>query len=283
MKEKILEKWLYLAGFFAVSLSALILLFLTYFSLPLFYPSVLKNILSFEWQPLYGKYGILPMAFTSLALAVLAVALAFPVGLGLSCLLSGLAPPFLTKIGDVVIRFMTSIPTVIYGFVSIFLLIPFVRDISEKGSGFCLLSAVFVLSILILPTIVLLTSDSFKSVPKRYLESTKSLGFSPIQELIYVIIPHSKFGIINALVLGFGRAVGDTMIALMLAGNAAQVPHSFFDSVRALTAQIALVLASDTESLTFKSIFASGLILFIMMLLASLGSYYIIYKKRSGG
>ena len=150
MKEKILERWLYLAGFFAVSLSALIFLFLIYFSLPLFYPSVLKNLLSFEWQPLSGKYGILPMALTSVALAVLAVSLAFPIGLGLSCLLSGLAPPFLTRIGDVVIRFMTSIPTVIYGFVSIFLLIPFVRDISEKGSGFCLLSAVFVLSILTL-------------------------------------------------------------------------------------------------------------------------------------
>jgi phosphate transport system permease protein len=280
MKDKILERCLYLAGLFAVSLSVLILFFLIYFSLPLFQPAILKNILSFEWQPLYGKFGILPMALTSIILAVLAVTIALPIGLGISCLLSSLANKDIAKIGDILIRFMTSIPTVIYGFVSIFVLIPFIRDISGKGSGFCLLSAIFVLSILILPTMVLLISDSFKSVPKSYIESSKALGFTPIQELIYIIIPYSKFGIINAVILGFGRAIGDTMIALMIAGNAAQVPYSFFDSVRTLTAQIALVLASDTESLTFKSIFASGLILFIFMLLASLSSYFIIHKKR---
>lgn len=280
MKEKILERWLYLAGLFAVSLSAFILLFLIYFSFPLFKPAILRNILSLEWQPLYGKYGILQMAITSIVLAVLAVTLALPIGLGISCLLSGIAHKGIARIGDIVIRFMTSIPTVIYGFVSIFLLIPFIRDISGKGSGFCLLSAIFVLSILILPTIVLLISDSFKNVPKSYIDTTKALGFTPIQELIYIIMPYSKFGIINAVILGFGRAVGDTMIALMLAGNAAQLPYSFFDSVRTLTAQIALVLASDTESLTFKSIFASGLILFLFMLLASLSSYFILHKKR---
>lgn len=279
MKEKIIEKWLIIAGLFAVSLSALILLFLIYFSLPLFNPAVLKNILSFQWEPVHGKYGITAMGLTSIVLAVSAVLLALPVGLGISCLLAGLAPRKIAKAGHTIISFMTSIPTVIYGFVSVFLLVPFVRNIFQRGSGFCLLSAVPVLSILILPTIVLLISDSFKNIPRTHKESAQALGFTPVQEFIHVIIPSCKYGIMNALILGFGRAVGDTMIALMLAGNAPQIPNSLFNSVRTLTAQIALVLASDTQSLAFKSIFTSGLILFIIMLFVSIGSYLVLYRR----
>jgi phosphate transport system permease protein len=280
MKDTIIERWLLTAGFFAVSLSVLILLFLLYFSLPLLNPEVLKKILSLEWNPVQGEYGILPMVLTSAVLAGAAVMLAIPVGLGISCLITGLAPKKTARAGYIIISFMTSIPTVIYGFVSIFLLVPFVRNVFQKGSGFSLFTAIPVLSILILPTIVLLISDSFKNVPEIYREPSRALGFTPVQEFIHVIIPCSRYGIMNAFILGFGRAVGDTMIALMLAGNAPQVPDSLFNSVRTLTAHIALVLASDTESLAFKSIFTSGLILFIIMFFISIASYTILHKKR---
>ena len=280
MKDTIIERWLFTAGLFAVSLSLLILLFLLYFSLPLLNPEVLKNILSLEWNPVQGKYGILPMVLTSSVLAGAVVILAIPVGLGISCLIAGLAPKKIAGAGHVIISFMTSIPTVIYGFVSIFLLVPFIRNVFQKGSGFSLLTAIPVLSILVLPTVVLLISDSFKNVPEIYREPSRALGFTPVQEFIHVIIPSSRYGIMNAFILGFGRAVGDTMIALMLAGNAPQIPDSLFNSVRTLTAHIALVLASDTESLAFKSIFTSGLLLFIIMLFISIASYMILHRKR---
>lgn len=281
MKENIIRRWFFIAGFFTMCLSLLILLFLIYFSLPLFNLEILKNVLSFEWKPVYEKYGIMAMVLTSAALAGSAVIVAMPIGLGISCLIAGLAPPKIARAGHVVISFMTSIPTVIYGFVSIFLLVPFVRYVFRQGSGFCLLSAIPILSILILPTIVLLISDSFKNVPKTYKEVSKALGFTPAQEFIHIVIPHCRYGIINALVLGFGRSVGDTMIALMLAGNAPQIPDSLFNSVRTLTAHIALVLASDTQSLAFKSIFTAGLILFMIMFFISLSSYMILHTKRS--
>jgi len=279
-KKTLTENIFKLSGLFTVFLSLFILLFLFYFSLPLFKPDNFFSLLSFKWQPEENFYGILPMMLASIYISILATLISFGLSFGIAGLLIRNDLPKIKKILEIIIKFMTSIPTVIYGFIAIFLLVPLIRKIFVQGSGFCLFTAAIVLSVLILPTMVLLMGDTFRQVPKKYREAAVSLGFNKFQEFLYVVVPLSSYGIFNAFILGLGRASGDTLIALMLAGNAPQNPAHFFDAVRTLTAHIALVLASDTQSVAFKSIFASGLILFLFMFVISAMSYFLIEKRK---
>ncbi len=240
-----------------------ILGFLVYFCLPLADPARLAAVASCTWQPFQGQFGILPMVVGSLSLAAGALVLAFPMGVGICCLAHGLAPRAVARALLVLIHFMASIPTVIYAFVSVFLLVPLMRQWFERGSGFSLLSAALTLAVLVLPTIVLLIHIRFEQIDPPLRLASAALGFSPAGELLWVILPLSGRGLAAAAVLGFGRAIGDTMISLMVAGNAPQFPTSMLDSIRTLTAQIALVVATDSQTPAYHSIFACGLILFL--------------------
>jgi phosphate transport system permease protein len=239
-----------------------ILGFLSYFALPIFTEGHLAEILSWEWRPFQGRFGILPMTVGSLYLAIAAMALAYPLGLGLCGFAHGLGPRFLRGPVMGLIHFMTGIPTVIYGFVSVIFLVPLVRGAFPESTGSSWLTAALTLSLMILPTIVLLVHTQLQQVDARVRLVSAALGFSPAQTLLWVLRPLASRGLWAAAVLGFSRALGDTIIALMVAGNAPQVPHSLLDSIRTLTSHIALVVATDSTSQAYQSIFASGLILF---------------------
>jgi phosphate transport system permease protein len=282
--EKCAEKGFLFSAILSASITILILSFMIFFSFPIFKGGDIAAFFTLGWNPYEGKFGILPMMAGTGIIASLALFIATPFGIGCSALISvfskGSSGRFLRK----VVEFMTGIPTVIYGFVAIFLLVPFIREIFEKGTGMCVLSASIMLALLILPTIVLFLSDAFNSVPKGYIDAADSLGATPAQKLVYVIIPYAWKGIISGLVLAAGRAVGDTLIALMIAGNALQIPTGLDDAARTLTSHIALIIASDYESPEFKSIFLCGLILFvfttlIVLIMRSLGYFKILGKR----
>lgn len=239
-----------------------ILGFLVYFSLPLILQGQAGDILAWRWRPFQGDFGILPMVAGSLLLAFSALFLAYPLGVGLCGFAFSQQHKPWGRLVLAVVRLMTGIPTVVYGFVSVFLLVPLVRTWFERGSGFCWLTAGLTLSLLILPTIVLLIWSQLEQTTPETRLAAISLGFTPSQELLWVLFPQAFRGLAAAAVLGFGRAVGDTLVALMVAGNAPQIPHSPLDALRPLTAHIALVLATDSTSLAYGSVFASGLILF---------------------
>jgi len=253
------------SGFLSLAALAAIFLFLLVLSLPLFTQGHWGQILTSTWRPSQGQYGILPMAAGSLAVSVTAFALAYPLGVGLCLFACGTAPGFLRRLVVSVITFMTTIPTVVYGFVSVFLLVPLLRG-AVGGSGPSLLAAALTLSLLVLPTIVLFLYETMRDTEKRTRLTSASLGFSPLQALLLVVLPGSAAGLRSAAVLGYCRALSDTLIPLMLAGNAPQLPSSFLDSVRTLTAHIALVIATDNSSPAFHSLFACGLLLFAMSL-----------------
>ena len=245
------------------SLSVLfIFAFLVYFTLPLFQGGQLAQVFSWHWRPFQGQFGILPMIAGSIILASFAMVLAFPLGLGLSGFVYLYGHKPIGRMVLVVVQFMTSIPTVVYGFVAVFLLIPFLRTSFSGGTGFSWLAATLILSLLVLPTIVLLMHSQLSLVDANVRLAAVALGLSPSQEFLWVILPSMRRGLLSAGVLGFGRAMGDTLIALMLSGNAPQIPHSPLDAIRTLTAHIALVVATDSQSIAYHSIFASGLILF---------------------
>jgi phosphate transport system permease protein len=242
-----------------------ILLLIGYFCLHLFAWARLSQVLSWRWQPFAGEFGILPMCAGSFALSILALVLAFPPAIGICALVHVLSRGVFARFLLTLIHFMTSIPTVIIGFVSVFVLVPRIREWFAAGTGFSLLTAALALSVLILPTLVLVIHARLEQLDPLLRLSAKAMGLSPIQQMRYVLLPAAARGLAAAAVLGFGRAIGDTLISLRLAGNAAQFPGSIFASIRSLTAHIALVLATDSQSMAYQSVFASGLLLFLLM------------------
>jgi phosphate transport system permease protein len=159
------------------------------------------------------------------------------------------------------LRFMTAIPTVIYGFAAVFLLVPLIRN-ALGGSGFCWLAAGTMLAVQGVPTMTLIMNEAMRSVEEETFLTAAALGMTPLQNLSRVVIPTSRSGLISAGMLGFGRALGDTLLPTMLAGNAVQFARSPLDSMRTLTAHIGLVLSSDMgggENLSL--LLAGGLLL----------------------
>jgi len=279
-RERVLELGLAAAAVLASASVLALLLFLAWFCLPLLRGGHAAEILSWDWRPFHGAYGILPMVAGSLLLSVSALALAFPVALGICSFAHGLGPPRLARLVMAVVHLMTGIPTILYAFVSAMVLVPLVRGAVDVGSGYSLLTATLVLSVLILPTLVLLIHACWQGAGKDLRVTCAALGLTKAQELLRVLLPATWRGLAAAAILGFGRAIGDTMIALLLAGNAPQVPGSVLDSFRALTAHIALVIATDSQDATYASVFASGLILLLMTAGLSLSARLLHARSR---
>jgi phosphate ABC transporter permease subunit PstA len=262
--EHIVTALLFAASAVSVLCVAGILGFLAWFCLPLFEPGQLSGVLSWQWLPSSGRFGIMPMAVGSILLGGTALLLAYPLGLGLTLFAHGLGPSFAARPLMALVRLMTSVPTVVYGLASVFLLVPLLRAGFASTSGFCWLAAMLVLALLVLPTIVLVLDGQLRLVAPGLRLTAAALGLTRAQELAHLALPLCGRGLKTAAVLGFGRAVGDTLLPLMLSGNAAQVPAGPLASLRTLTAHIALVVATDSQSAAYTSLFACGALLFGM-------------------
>ncbi len=260
-----------LCALISAAIVGTIFIFLAYFSLPLFEDGQLGTLFSRSWQPFQGHFGILPMIAGSLCLSLSAMLLAYPMALGICLFAHGLGPRIPGKCILALVHFMTSIPTVVYGFVAVFLLIPTLRTTITTGSGFSWLAAMLTLAVLILPTIVLFIHTQFSMVEPLVRQTTEALGMTPAQRLLAVTLPLSTRGLLAGAVLGFGRAMGDTMIPLMLSGNAPLMPHSLMESLRTMTAHIALVVATDSQDSMYQSLFACAVILFLTTFAINLG------------
>ena len=268
--SSIREHFFLVAAVFSGLVTVALFCFLFILALPLLQSGQITELLFSPWAPENGKFGIYPMLKTSLLLATLSMLISFPISLGTSFIITNLAPIQLRRILLGMVRVMTGIPTVVYSFTALFLLVPLMRKVIGQGTGMSILSAAPVLALVIAPTMILFFVNSFKSVSKTYTLACDALGSSQIQKLLYVILPLAWPGIINGALLGFGRAMGDTMVSLMLAGNSVNIPESVTDSARSLTAHIALVLAFDFDSMEFKSVFVCGLFLYILTALLML-------------
>ena len=238
--------------------------FLLVFGLPLFKGGQFFALLGKPWAPGQGMYGFLPMIAGTTAISLLSLLAAFPISLGASFFLHSLAPPRFGKVLKRLVQFMTGIPTVIYGFLGVFLLVPIIREMFENGSGMCVLSASLMLGLLISPTMILFFSDGFAAVDRSYIQAARALGATRVQILLQVVLPNAWKGMAAGLIMALGRAMGDTLIALMIAGNAVSMPSSLLDPARTLTSHIALVSAADYHSMEFKSIFACGVTLYLL-------------------
>ena len=219
----------------------------------------------------------------SFALASLALLFSFPSALAIVLYL--LVEPkrgmrgFVHKVVSTIIRFMSAIPTVVYGFVAIFLLTPLIRD-GLGGSGLSLLTASVMLGFLILPTMVLIMQAGLRPYMEENSLCALALGLSKKRIFWHIILPIGKQSVLTAFILGFGRAIGDTLIPLMLAGNAPQVPVDILSSVRSLTSQMALVTSNEVGAAAYNSLFVCGALLVIIEILISVFLRKIVENKN---
>jgi len=270
------------AGLVSSLVVAAIFVFLIYFTMPIITQGELLKLMFSNWRPLAGEFGIFPMIVGSLCLGTSAILVAYPLGVGICCFAYSLGPRLLARWVMAIIDFMTSVPTVVYGFVSVFLLVPVVRQCFQHGTGFSWLSASVTLTVLVLPTIVLLIHTQLQQINPQMELTATALGMSKGQTLLWVILPQASRGLVAAGILGFCRALGDTIISLMLAGNAAQFPHSLLDSIRTLTAHIALVVATDVHSAAYHSLFLAGLVLLTISVFVNIAIRWIVGRSTVG-
>jgi len=256
-----------------------VFVFISFSALEALWRSEGLHLFSAVWSPQNGHFGILTMIHASLVLSLSALCCGWLLSVGCCCVLRGLGPKWLAVLLGFALRFMTSIPTVVYGFTAVFLLVPLIRE-GLGGSGFCWLAACVMLSIQGVPTMTLVMDEAVRAVSAETSLTSAALGITPLQNLSRVVLPTARPWLLSAAVLGFGRALGDTLLPTMLAGNAVQFAASPLDSMRTLTAHIGLVLSSDIGGGENLSLLVAGGLLLLGSIMASLFARRVPGKKR---
>jgi len=265
-----------------VSVASVILITVLIFSegLPLFKDVNFWDFISGQsWKPTKDIYGILPMIVTTLYTTGIALLIGVPIGLGCAIFLAELAPHKLAVVVRRGIEILAGIPSVIFGFVGLVLLVPFIRE-NIGGKGPSILAAGFILAIMILPTIISISEVSLRAVPGSLRDGSLAMGASKWQTIRKVSLPTAKSGIITSIVLGIGRAVGETMAVKLVIGSTPAMPGSILDSARTLTVNIILEMGYVvTGSTHYSALFATGIILFIFIMILN-GIVTILSRKR---
>ncbi|MDR2097201.1 MAG: phosphate ABC transporter permease subunit PstC [Spirochaetaceae bacterium] len=229
--------------------------------------SFLRFLTGLEWRPTYQKlYGILPMIVGSILAGFGAILLGVPIGLLCAVFLAEFIPEKAAAPLRACIELLAGIPSVVYGFFGLMMLSPLVKNIFHTASGNCLLTAVIMLAVMILPTVITITETSLRAVPQSQREASMALGASKMQTAWRVVLVHARSGVIAGIILGISRAVGETMAVILVAGNSVQLVHSPLDSVRTLTATIALEMGY-AQGRHSSILFSIGIVLFALILL----------------
>ncbi len=250
----------------AISVLAIITVFIFEQGTPIMFRYGLKSfLLGQDWYPSEKSFGLLPMIVGSIMVTFGALIIGVPLGLASAIFLTEFSHRRLTRILKPIIELLAGIPSVVYGFIGLMFLVPFIRD-KFGGPGLSVLAASVILGIMILPTIISIAIDSIRAVPDSYREGSIALGATRWQTVRMVILPAARSGIIAGIILGMGRAIGETMAVIMVAGNAADIPGSLLAPVRTLTSNIALEMAYASGEHR-EALFATGVILFVIIMI----------------
>jgi phosphate transport system permease protein len=279
-KEKFIQRLLTVIAFSALCGLLLIALFILKEGLPFILSVGPKEFLfSSNWDPSNGKFGIYPMIIASLWVTIGAMVVGAPLGIAGAIFLTEFMPKSVMRVVKPTIELLAGIPSVVFGFIGVMVLAPFIRN-HIGGPGLSVAAGSIILGIMILPTVISISTDAITAVPNSYREGSFALGATRWQTIYMVVLKAARSGIIASVILGMGRAIGETMAVIMVAGNAVKVPHSVLDSVRTLTANIALEMGFAT-GMHRKALFATGVVLFIViMILNSIASAAVKHKAR---
>lgn len=248
---------------------ATITFFILYEGTPaLFKIGVFPFLFGMKWKPASELFGILPMIVTSLAATGISVLIGGFIGLLTAVFLAELAPGWMVKIVRPCVELLAGIPSIVYGYFGLTTVVPLIARLFG-GAGNSLLAVIVILSVMILPTIISISLTSLKAVPAAYKEGSLALGASHMQTIFRTMVPAARSGILASVVLGIGRAIGETMAVLLVAGNTPQIPGSLLDSVRTLTINIAFEM-SYASGLHREALFATGVVLFVIIMLLNI-------------
>ena len=283
MMEKFIHGLFLVLGLIAVGCVLLITVYLVISGIPAIKEIGLIDFLfGKEWAPTTSNpaYGILPFILTSIYGTAGAVVIGVPIGFMTAVFLSKLAPPKVKAVMESAVSLLAGIPSVVYGLVGMLVLVPAIRQIFKVPDGASLLASIIVLAIMILPSIIKMSITALDAVPKEYEDASLALGATPIETFFKVSVPAAKSGIAAAVVLGVGRAIGEAMAVMMVAGNVPNMPNSLFQSVRFLTTAVSTEM-SYSSGLQRQALFSIALVLFLFIMMINVTLNFFLKRERT--
>lgn len=285
MKKKVLENGMHILFFVTAlaSIAAVVLICLFMFLNGL--PAIAKiGVFDFlggqKWAPtdVPPSYGILSMIVGSLYVTAGAILVGVPIGLLTALYMARFCPPKVHKVLKPLVDLLAGIPSIVYGFFGVMVLVPLVRNVFG-GTGNSILTASILLGVMILPTVVGISEAALRAVPESYYEGALALGASHERAVLFTVFPAAKSGILSSVILGIGRAIGETMAVIMVVGNQARIPHNILQGVRTMTANIVMEM-SYAADLHRDALIATGVVLFIFILLLNASFSAITLNKK---
>ncbi|MBN1579580.1 MAG: phosphate ABC transporter permease subunit PstC [Anaerolineae bacterium] len=285
--EFVIEATIRVLGFSSIGLVVLIFVFLLREGVPTFWEVPLNNLFSARWYPTFDLYGTLPLILGSILITVTAIVIALPLGVMTAIFVREVAPNWVREILKPMIEVLAGIPSVVLGFFGMTIVAPLIRETLHFPTGLSAFTGALLLAYMALPTIISVAEDALDAVPKSYRDAGLAMGATEWQTIWRVTVPAAKSGIVTAVMLGMGRAIGETMAVMMVTGNAARLPltlDSLFRPARTMTATVAAEMGEVAQgSVHYHALFGIGIILFVLTFMINLAASVTIFKKRRKG
>jgi phosphate transport system permease protein len=285
--EFVVEALIRVLGFSSIGFVLLIFFFLLREGVPVFVEVPLKNLFDTRWYPTFDLFGTLPLILGSILVTLIAIVISVPLGVTTAVFIREVAPGWAREILKPVIEVLAGIPSVVLGFFGMTLIAPLLLETLSVPTGLTAFTGALILAYMALPTIVSVAEDALDAVPKGYRDAGLAMGATQWQTIWRVVVPAARSGIVVAVMLGMGRAIGETMAVMMVTGNAARMPltlNSLFRPVRTMTATIAAEMGEVAQGSThYHALFGIGIILFVLTFAINLAAASTIFKRRRRG
>ena len=280
IRERVMQIVFLIAACISILAVALICIYLFANGLPaIFEIGPLNFLLGTDWRPNADHYGIFPMILGSIYVTAGAIIVGVPLGLLAAIFMAKFCPTALYQSLNPAVDLLAGIPSIVYGFFGLMVVVPLMQQLFSNTSGKSILTASVLLGIMILPTIIGVSESAIRAVPDSYYDGALALGASHERSVFFVTVPAAKSGIMAGIILGVGRAIGETMAVIMIAGNQPQIPDSLLDGVRTLTGNIVMEMGYST-GLHREALIATGVVLFVFILIINLLFSIIKRKER---
>jgi phosphate transport system permease protein len=284
--EFLVESFVKVLGFSTIGFVVLIFFFLLREGLPTFSEVEWGNLFGLRWYPTFDFFGMIPLLMGSFLVTVVAIVIALPLGVASAVFVREVAPSWVRDLLKPLIEVLAGIPSVVLGFFGLTTLAPLVRIYLGAPTGLTALTGALLLGYMALPTIISVAEDALDAVPKSYRDASLAMGATPWQTIWMVVVPAARAGIVTAVMLGMGRAIGETMAVMMVTGNAARLPlelDAVLRPVRTMTATIAAEMGEVAQgSVHYHVLFGAGIILFVLTFIINLTVASALFQKRGG-
>lgn len=282
--EYIITRLIKACGYSAILFVGLILYFLLSAGVPTLGKVPIATLFSSRWYPIEDYFGTLPLIGGSLMVTIGAMMIAMPIGLGTAIFIAEIAPRWAREILKPLVEVLAGIPSVVLGFLGILVLSPFLRRFLDLPTGLTAFAGSLLLGAIAIPTIVSVAEDALDAVPRSYRDAALALGATEWQTIWRVTLPAARSGVLTAVMLGIGRAIGETMTVMMVTGNAPVLPtrlSMLFSPIRTMTATIAAEMGEvATNSTHYHVLFFIGIVLFVISLVINVAASTVVFRQR---